>query len=263
LDAKADRPPAAPERRKRTVPALQAAIGAGCFQLAGQIIIERPFPAALLFAAALGLLAVGVPPLLPPGTFQLRRGLPTVIAMRGAMAGGFFGTETFLPLMLKDLRGLNSTEAGASLTGGALAWTFGAWLQSRLAARVHGARQLTAGFLFVVLGVALAAAATADSVPVVTAAVGWVFAGFGMGLGISSLGVLLLDLSPPHAHGANSAALQVSDAVGSSLLIGTGGAIYAAFRTGECVNAAPFLIIDAAMAGVLIAGAVAARRVRP
>jgi MFS family permease len=250
-------------RRSRLVPAVVAATGAGLLQYAGQVLVDRPLPAVLMLVLALGLLGVGVPPLLPPGAFRLGRGLPTVVVLRGVLAGAFFGAEAFLPLMLVEERSLATTLAGASLTGAALTWSLGAWIQGRPGLRVERARLLVAGFLLVLAGVALAALATSDAVPVVTAAVGWALAGLGMGLGLTSLSVLVLELSPAHAQGANSSALQVSDALGSIVLIGTAGAVFAAFRSVESHGAAPFVVIDLVMAAVLVAGAVVAHRVRP
>ena len=84
-----------------------------------------------------------------------------------------------------------------------------------------------------------------------------------MGLGLTSLSVLVLELSPPREQGANASALQVSDALGSIVLIGTAGAVFAGFATRGVHGAAPFLVIDAVMAVVCIAGALAARRVLP
>jgi hypothetical protein len=75
--------------------------------------------------------------------------------------------------------------------------------------------------------------------------------------------VLVLELSPAHAQGANTSALQVSDALGSIVLIGTAGAVFAAFRTADSQGATPFLVIDVVMATVLVAGALVSRRVRP
>jgi MFS family permease len=172
-------------RRGRLVPAVVAAGGAGLLQYAGQVLSERPLSAVLMLVVALGLLAVGVPPLLPRGAFRLGRGLPTVVVLRGVLAGAFFGAEAFLPLMLVEERSLATALAGASLTGGALTWSLGAWIQGRPGLRVDRARLLGAGFVLVLAGVALAAAAAVDGVPVVTAAVGWALAGLGMGLGLT------------------------------------------------------------------------------
>jgi hypothetical protein len=255
--------PVSGQRRSRLVPAVVAAAGAGLLQYGGQVVVDRPLPAVLMLVLALGLLGAGVPPLLPPGAFRLGRGLPTVVVLRGVLAGAFFGAEAFLPLMLVEERSLATTLAGASLTGAALTWSLGAWIQGRPGLRVERARLLTVGFLLVLAGVALAALATSGGVPVATAAVGWALAGLGMGLGLTSLSVLVLELSPAHAQGANSSALQVSDALGSIVLIGTAGAVFAAFRSAGSQGATPFLLIDLVMAVVLVAGAVVARRVRP
>ncbi|HEX6936152.1 MAG TPA: MFS transporter, partial [Actinomycetes bacterium] len=255
-------PEALPPRRSRLGPAAIAALGAGLLQYAGQLLSERTVPAVLLLVVALSLLAVGVPRLLPRGSFRLGRGLPTVVVLRGFLAGAFFGAETFLPLMLVEQRSLATTLAGASLTGAALTWSLGAWLQGRPGLRVGRSWLLTAGFLLVLAGIALAAAATQHDVPVVTAAVGWALAGLGMGLGLTSLSVLVLELSPPHEQGANSSALQVSDALGSIVLIGAAGAVLAGLGAEGRHGATTFLVIDALMAAVAVAGAVIAPRVR-
>jgi hypothetical protein len=84
-----------------------------------------------------------------------------------------------------------------------------------------------------------------------------------MGLGLTSLSVLVLELSPAHQQGANASALQVSDALGSIVLIGTAGAVFASLRTADTDGATPFLVIDLVMALVAVAGALVARRVRP
>jgi MFS family permease len=253
-----------PERRRRgRLPgAVLAAAGAGLFQVAGQQLSERPAAATALLVVAIVLLGLGVPRLLPPRSFRLARGLPTVVVLRGVMAGAFFGAETFIPLMLVQQRGLATTLAGASLTGAALTWTLGAWLQGRPALRTPRWVLVGTGFLLVLAGICLAAAATADSVPAVTAAVGWTVAGLGMGLGLTSLSVLVLELSPVADQGANSASLQVSGALGSVLTIGAAGAVFASLTAGRATGAGPYLAVDAIMAAICLVGAAASVRVR-
>ena len=114
-----------------------------------------------------------------------------------------------------------TTLAGASLTGAALTWSLGAWLQGRPGLRTPRGVLLTLGFVLVLIGIGLVAVATSDTVPAVTAAIGWVVAGLGMGLGLTSLSVLVLELSPVAEQGVNASALQVSDALGSIIMIGT------------------------------------------
>ena len=250
-------------RRSRLGAAVLAAVGAGLLQLGGQLLSGHPAPAAVLVLAGLVLLGLGVPRLLPAGAFRLGRGLPTVVVLRGVLAGAFFGTETFIPLMLVEQRSLATTLAGASLTGAALTWSLGAWLQGRPALRTPRSVLVTLGFIFVLAGIGLVAVATSDAVPAATAAAGWIVAGLGMGLGLTSLSVLVLELSPVAEQGVNASALQVSDALGSIVMIGTAGAVFAGLATGRTHGATPYLAIDAVMAAVCVAGALVAHRVRP
>jgi hypothetical protein len=83
-----------------------------------------------------------------------------------------------------------------------------------------------------------------------------------MGVGITSLSVLLLELSPPEEQGASSAAMQVSDALGSIVLIGAAGAVFAALHERGQDNADVFLLVFALMAAVALLGSLAAPRVR-
>jgi MFS family permease len=262
LDGPADAARPAGRRRSRLPGAVLAAAGAGLFQYAGQQLSGRPALALALLVLAGVLLAAGVPRLLPPGSFRLRRGLPTVVVLRGVMAGAFFGAETFIPLMLVQHRDLATTLAGASLTGAALSWTLGAWLQGRPRLRTPRWVLVGSGFLLVLAGIGLAAAATVPSVPAVSAAVGWTVAGLGMGLGLTSLSVLVLELSPVADQGASSASLQVSDALGSVLSIGAAGAVFAWLTSTGAPGARPYLVVDAMMAAICVVGALAAVRVR-
>lgn len=262
LDGPAGHPEGEPQRRSRLLPALAAAVGAGMLQYAGQLAADRAGLAVLVGVPAVLLLGAAVPRLLPRGSFRLARGLPTAVVLRGVIAGGFFGAETFIPLMLVEQRSLATTWAGASLTGAALTWSLGSWIQGRPGMRTPRWVLVAAGFALVLAGIGLAALATSPTVPVATAAVGWAFAGLGMGLGMTSLSVLVLESSAPHEQGANSSALQVSDALGSIVLIGAAGAVYAGLATAGSPSAVPFLVIDAVMAAVIALGAVTAHRLR-
>jgi MFS family permease len=116
----------------RAALAVGIAVAAASLQYAGQ----NPGLTALA-ATAIGvpLLAYTLPRVLPPGALRLRRGLPTVVVMRGVLAVRFFGVETFVPLMLVTHRGLSPTLAGVTLTGGALGWSAASWWQGRPAMR--------------------------------------------------------------------------------------------------------------------------------
>jgi MFS family permease len=224
-------PPAA-ERRGLLGAAVGAALGAGALQYAGQELLSLPAVVTAGLAVAGGLLlGVCVTRLLPRGSLRLGRGLPTIVLMRGVFSGAFFGAEAFIPLMLIEQRGLATTVAGASLTGGALTWSLGSWYQGRPGLTLPRPRLVAGGSALVALGILVVSAALVPAVPgpltAVVAAVGWLVAGLGMGLGVTSLSVLLLEASPPAEQGANSAALQVSDSLGSILMLGLAGAVFA------------------------------------
>jgi MFS family permease len=250
---------AEPTRRGRKLFALAAAIGAALLQYAGT---HLAWISLLIAAAGIALLAPSVPRLLPAGAARLRRGLPTIVIMRGVMAAAFFGAETFIPLMLIEQRGLSTTLAGLTLTGGALGWAFGSWYQGRPRNRWPRPRLVQIGNAFITLSIASVALVLLPGVPVVVAALAWTFGGVGMGLGMASLSVLLLEQSPVADQGANSAALQLCDALGSILSIGAAGAIFAAGARGGDAPPATFAIIWAVMVVIGILGVLVAPRVR-
>jgi predicted MFS family arabinose efflux permease len=234
-------------------------VGVASLQYAGQ----RLDRVGLFFAiAGVALVVPTIRRLLPAGTLRFARGLPTVIAMRGLLAGAFFGAETFIPLMLVTQRGLTSTQAGLCLTGGALGWAAGSWYQGRPATRVPRHVLVRTGCALVAVGIAMVVLTTWPAVPAWFAAVAWVVGGVGMGLGMASVAVLTLQLSRPQDQGANSAALQVSDALFSAATIGVGGAIYA---LGLRHDGGPWALrlVDVLMIGIAVMGVLVAGRVRP
>ena len=78
-------------------------------------------------AAVLGVLGIAAtaPMLLPRGTWLLRRGLPSVMLARFLLTCSFFGTITYIPLMLVNERGQSLGTAGTILAVGSLGWSTG------------------------------------------------------------------------------------------------------------------------------------------
>lgn len=256
-----------PFDRRRVRLAVAVAAGAGLLQYAGQ----RLDAAALVPAAAgAALLVPAVLRLLPRGTLRAGRGLPTVILLRGVAAGAFFTAESFIPLMLVTQRGLSPTLAGLSLTSGGLSWAAGSWLQGRPWADGHRVLLIRVGFLMSAAAIAGAGLAPAPSVPAWVVAVAWAVGGAGMGVLFASLGVLLLGLSAPEETGANSASLQVCDALGTIVQIGVCGVLFAglggasaATATAHHATPAAFAVVFAVTAAVALLGATLAGRARP
>ncbi|MFG2708941.1 MFS transporter [Streptomyces goshikiensis] len=263
-----DAPPEAFDRRRIRL-ALGISVGAGLLQYAAQdlrwlSLLPGVAGAALLVPAALGLL--------PRGTYRARRGLPSVVLLRGVAAGSFIAAESFVPLMLVTQRGLSPTLAGFSLALGGVTWALGSWIQSKGRVEPYRGRLMVLGMLMVAAAIAGAPAVLIESVPVWTLALAWGVGCLGMGLVIGSTSVLLMQLSAPEEAGANSAALQISDALANVVLLAGGGAAFAALG-GGAVGAAhafdggggishpgAFVVVFLPMACVALVGAWVATR---
>jgi MFS family permease len=255
-------PPAGPTvRHGRKRLALAAAVGMGLLQIAG---LRTDGAGVGLAVAAVVILVPSVPRLLPAGTLAFRRGLPSVVAMRGVLAGAFFGAEAFLPLMLVQQRGLSTTVAGLSLTGGALGWAGGSWYQGRPGLQVPRPSLVRRGAILVAAGIIGLGVVLLPGIPVALAGVSWIVGATGMGLAMTSVGVLLFELSPVEDQGANSASLQLSDALFSVVFIGLAGVIFGlSHDAAGDITPEVFAQILAVMAALALFGAWAAGRVRP
>lgn len=240
--------------------AAATALGMGLLQAAG---LERDAAALGLAVIGVALLARSLPRLMPAGTFALRRGLPTLVAMRGILAGAFFGAEAFVPLMLVDQRGLSATLAGLVLTCGALGWAGGSWYQGRPALAMPRHVLLRLGCALVAAGIAATGLVLIPGVPVWVAAATWAVGAVGMGLAFATVSVLLFQLSPPAEHGSNSAALQLSDASFSIVFVGLAGVIFASsHQSGDGAGPGGYAVIGVVMVALALVGSWAAGRVR-
>ena len=246
-------------RRSSVGWALLAGLGIGLLQYAGQRLDGVGLAVAV---AGAGALAAGLRPLLPAGTARVRRGLPAVVASRGLLAGAFFGVDALLPLTLTAIHGHGPTAAGLPLTVGAIGWAAASQLQGRRP-DVRREKVLRVGFVLLAVGLAGTALAAVPALGGWPAYVTWAVAGLGMGLGMPSVGVLLLDQSPEHERGANSAALQISDVTASALCVGLAGVLVAAATAGALSMPAAVLgsvavLTALALVGVGVAGRAAA-----
>ena len=208
--------------------ALLVGAGIGALQYAGQ---RLDLSAIGIAVVGLALLGVGLRRLLPPGTVRVRPGLPAVVGARGLLAGAFFGMDTLLPLTLTQLHGYSPAAAGVPLTAGALGWAVASQVQGRLP-HLPRVVLLRVGFLLLAAGLAATAVVAIPGVGGWPAYLSWGVAGLGMGLGMPSVGVLLLDQSPEDRRGSDSAAFQIADVTGSALCVGAVGVLVAAATAG-------------------------------
>jgi len=250
---------AAPHASHRALSfALITAFGLCLLHLAGQ---EQGSTLVAMLLPALALVFAGTWQLLPKGTLLAGRGLPTVLLLRALGASCFFGTETFLPLMLTRIRGISPMWAGFSLTIGAVGWASASWFQGHGRYTLTRPQLLKLGMAMMCSGCLLVTATLSAAVPVQLVAVGWLATGLGMGLLFPSLAVLLLKLSPPEAHGRNASALQLCDSISIATVLAVGGSIYAALLTRSEHTA--FLLIFLTSALLALMGVLISHRVQP
>jgi len=241
-----------------TLAATATACGGGVLLYGVGRLHEAPISGGIATAAGVALLAAGLPRLLPPRALRFGRGLPTTVMMRGVLASAFFGVNAFIPLLLTEVHGFSIAEAGIALTLGAIGWTTGSYLQTRgsydrpLLVRI-GAVAITVGILTTLLTL----------VPGVSGWItvpAWVIAGFGMGVGVTSVNVTAMRQSPDAEQGANSAALQVVDTLGSAVTIGFGGVLVNLI--GHDDIATGYTMIVVLMASIGLFGVIVARRMK-
>ena len=239
-------------RRGLVAAALGASAGVAALSWAAQ---NASPVAAVVAVASLAVLVSSLVRLFPRGVFRLRRGIPTVVASRGLLAGVFFTVNSYLPLMLEATHGWSLAAAGLPLIVGSLAWSAASAWQGR---HPDLPRQvlLRAGFAAVAVGTAgMLLVAPAWGVPWLALPF-WGIAGLGMGLGFSSVSFLLLQQSAPHETGFHTSAAQIADQLGTATLIGAGGALLALL--GTPAGALPVLLV--ALAALALVGVLGAPR---
>lgn len=217
-------PSGVPPTRGRLLASTQLALGTGLLLAS----LERSWGFAPLGLVGLVLAGSALRRLLPTGTLVARRGLPAGLALRGLLGFIYFGSEAFTPLGLVTLRGLSPTEAGLFLTGAALSWVTGSWIQARMDERDHGSsrrRRVVGGLGLTLIGIATMAVSTLiTAIPIALAAAGWVLAGLGMGLGYPTGSEAVLRLAPRGEEGKISSSLNLAEGLGIALGTGICGA---------------------------------------
>ena len=241
---------------------MSAAAGAGLI-LAGLTVTAGS--AQIVLGCAM--LVVGLPVtglslrrLLPAGTFAARPGLPAVILCRGLLTFTFFGADAYVTLTITTVRHHTPALAGLAVTGATLAWTAGAWLQSRLNGRWEARRLVGWGLVIIVVGLAAMALVLLPATPIEIAVAAWTVAGFGIGLAYAPISLLMLRAAPAGSEGWASASLTLADVLGTALGIGAGGAAVAAATAHDWPLSAGVAVAFAIAGAGAIGLAVASRR---
>ncbi|HWI30814.1 MAG TPA: MFS transporter [Microbacterium sp.] len=234
----------------RLVLAVVVAMGALALSLSGEIPVFGWAAA----AASLVVIALAARPLLPRRTLSAGRGLPSVVLMRGIIAGALFGAEIYVPYLLIDHFGFSPTWAGLGLTTAALAWAAFADVQGRFGDRIGNTRITLIGVVLLGTSTAVAGLTALWGLPPAVLIAGWTLAGAGMGLMYPRLTVLTLAYSTPQNQGFNSSALSISDSIGASAAIAVMGLAFTFLRGTDAGFPAVFAIATALALAALVPG---------
>jgi MFS family permease len=247
---------------RRVLRALAVAAGIAALEQAGQ----HPSAVSVLIAVVgLGALLWGLLALLPRGTFRARPGVPAPIALRGLLAGSFFGIESIIPLSLSTQHGYGATLAGLPLACSGLTWAIGSWWQGREHAgdeQAHRIGLVRSGMGLLTAAAVLVAVAVHPGLPGWVMYPAWGIAGLGAGLAMSTVSVLLLKYTNDADRGADSSSLQLADATSSAVTTGVAGVLVAAAARATIGYTTGFTVLALAMAGVAAVGTLAAGQVR-
>lgn len=218
---------------RSTIPWNPGRIGLAVLAAAAVLVVNLSVDiggvaAVLVPLAALVVVVVAVRPLLPRGTLTARRGLPTVILLRGLASASFLGTEVYLPYLLVQQYDFSPTFAGLALTGSALAWAGTSWLQGHLGDRLRPATGMSVGMWLVLGAVIVAFVSAALHLHPAVIILGWVVGGGGMGLVYPRTSVMTLGLSRTAEQGFNSSALSISDSLGAAIALALTGVVFGA-----------------------------------
>lgn len=225
-----------------TVPDLAVAIGGGVL---GLVLLVPAFRR-----------------LTPRGTLSLAQGLPAAVLLRGVLTFGFFAADAYVALLLQEWRGEPAFLTALAFTTTSLAWSAGSWIQARGIERRGARHYLALGALVTVAGIVLSMPALLPFVTPWIVVATFALAGLGMGLSYAAVAIVVLREAPPAEQGSASAALQLSDILGTALGAGIGGAIIAAGGRAGGDGVGIALGITFGVAAAVMAGAfVASRRI--
>jgi MFS family permease len=253
--------------RQRAPLAIVVALGAGLL-LAG-LTSGQPVLLVGLGVAGIVLAVYALRRLTPAGTLRAARGLPAAVLMRGIITFAFFAVDAYVALALVEWRGLRAVEAGIALTAATISWTAGSWTQAHFSTRHPPEWFVRVGLLVLVAGLGSFIVVLLPTVSPWLAVPTLAVAGYAMGLAYSPLALIVLKEAPTAEQGRASAAISLTDSLGTALGTGVTGALVAASVRGTGDPAAGLAVgfgvaVAVALLGVALGGRLrgAARRER-
>ena len=244
--------------RRRLLAAALTAGGVGVVALG--LRASNVVAALVITAAGLSAAVPGLRRLMPAGFFSARCGLPAVLLCRVLATAAFLGVDSFVPLAADRIHGATAVVQGFVIIGAALTWTLGQAIMARRTT-VDTRRAVAAGFGLLGLGTVLVVPVLWSSWPLWATFLSWPVGGLGMGILFNPTSVAAMSAATPGHEGAVSSQVNLSDALGFSVMGALGGAIVAlADRTALSIRGALGIEFGLAV-GCAALGAVAARRI--
>ena len=180
-----------------------------------------------LAAASLAVAMVGLVRILPPGWLRAAPGPPSAITLALLLNFAFFTADSFITLLLTDVRGTSIGEAGVAVTLVAISWSAGSWWQSRAITRMPASWLVGGGCAVFFAGTAVTAALLLGE-PLWLGYLGWTVAGAGIGVAYPTILLATMDFARQGDEASAVAARFVSGRIGVVLGTGFGGAALAA-----------------------------------
>jgi MFS family permease len=170
----------------------------------------------------LGIALFGLHQIVPAGTVIARRGPPAAALCAFLLSMSFAAMDSYVPLMLIEIRGMTVTAAGLTISVAALTWALGSWWQSHVVGRRSHGWLVMMGALVFLLGVGVAALVL-HGAPLVLIAVAWMLAGFGMGVAFPSIPLAVMAGVQEGAEARGLAPTLLMDTLGIAVGAGLGG----------------------------------------
>jgi MFS family permease len=237
--------------RAPIVPALLLMIGAGLF-LAG---IDDDDPAAIaMMIVGLVIGLAGLRKIVPAGTAVARRGEPAAALCALLLSTSFAAMDTYITLMLTEVRGMSLTAAGVTIVFGTVTWALGSWWQSHVVGRRTHGWLVMVGALIYLAGLGCAALVL-HGAPLIVIVVAWALAGFGMGVAFPSIPLAVMASVREGAEARGLAPTLLMDTLGIALGAGlAGAAVTRATDAGEpLVTGISIAFAIAGVAGITLA----------
>jgi MFS family permease len=161
----------------------------------------------------------------PAGIWVAKPGLGTALAMKFLVVFSFFGSESYIPVLLKHEFSFSPFEAGSVLTGAALTWTAATWIYERIADRVSVRTVILLGCGFMIIGMSVLIIGMTLLDVAYASYIAWALCAFGMGFAYPLTMVSAMSNTREGSEGNTATGAGMVDALGFSFSSGIGGAI--------------------------------------